>query len=104
MFELIKKIFIALLSFSRSIVSIGNVSDHTKSVYLNNQPFMNQPTLINLHPTEYIQRLYYHPFAVNLNRYSGSYNTMNYKSSRMFVPNKTDVNLSIFKIIIGINE
>ena len=46
MFQLIKKIFIGLLS------SIVNASNHTKCVWLSNQKCMIQPTLFNLHPTE----------------------------------------------------
>ena len=38
---------------------------------------MTQPTLINLHPNEYTQRLSYYPFAVNLDRCMGSSNTLN---------------------------
>ena len=34
-----------------------------------NQKCTNQPTLINLHPNEYIQGLHYYPFAINLDRY-----------------------------------
>ena len=46
MFQLIKKVFIGLLS------SIVNASNHTKCVWLSNQKCMIQPTLVNLHPTE----------------------------------------------------
>ena len=46
MFQLIKKIFIGLLS------SIVNASNHTKCVWLSNQKCMIQPTLVNLHPIE----------------------------------------------------
>ena len=38
---------------------------------------MIQPTLTNLHPNEYTQRLSYYPFAVNLDRCMGSSNTLN---------------------------
>ena len=37
---------------------------------------MTQPTLINLHPNEYIECLCYYPFAVNLNNCMGSCNTV----------------------------
>ena len=39
---LIEKIFIGLL------ISIVNISNHTKSISLSNQKFTTQPTLINL--------------------------------------------------------
>ena len=58
LFGLFKKIFIGLLS------SIVNVSKYTKSVSLNNQKSMIQPTLINLHPNEYSQEFLYHPFSI----------------------------------------
>ena len=37
--------------------SIVSASKHTKCVLLRNQKCINQPTLINLHPNEYIQEL-----------------------------------------------
>ena len=58
LFGLFKKIFIGLLS------SIVNVSKYTKSVSLNNQKSMIQPTLINLHPNEYSQEFLYYPFSI----------------------------------------
>ena len=52
MFALIKQIFIGLLA------SIVNASNHSKCISLKNQQCMIQPTLINLHPTEFVQDLY----------------------------------------------
>ena len=49
MFGLIKKMFIVLL------YNMVNGSNHTKCVPLSNQKYMIQPTLIDLHPNEYIQ-------------------------------------------------
>ena len=49
MFELLKKIFIGLLT------GIVSASNHTKCVSLSIQKCMSQPTLINLHPNEYSQ-------------------------------------------------
>ena len=91
--------FIVLLS------SIVNASNSTKCVSLSNQKCMIQPTLINLHPNEYSQEFYYHPFSVKLDRCAGSCNTLNDLSNKVCVPNKTeDLNLSVFNIITGINE
>ena len=45
-----------------------NISSHTTCVSLSNQKCEIQPTLINLHSTEYTQRLRYYPFAANLDR------------------------------------
>ena len=99
MFGLINKIFLVLLS------NIVNASNNTKCVSLSNQECMTQPTLINLHPNEYGQEFHYYPFAVKLDRYAGSCNTLNDLSSKVCVPNKTEVlNLSVFNMIAGINE
>ena len=66
---------------------------------------MIQPTLIKLHPNEYSQELHYYPFAVKLDRWVGSCNTLNDLSNKVCVPNKTeDSNLSVFNMITGINE
>ena len=69
--------FIALLSFSGTLASIDNTLDHRKCLSLNNQQFMTQPTLTNLHPNEYNEGSPYIPFTVNLYRGMGSCNTLN---------------------------
>ena len=58
MFGLIKNIFIVLST------GLVNGSNHTKCVSLINQKYQIQPTLINLHPNEYIQEFHYYPFPV----------------------------------------
>ena len=99
MFWLIKKIFIGLLS------SIVNASNHTKCIFLSNGKCMIQPTLINLHPNEYSQEFHYYPFAVKLDRCIGSFDTLNDLSNKACIPNKTeDLDLSVFNMIIAINE
>ena len=66
---------------------------------------MIQLTLINLHPNEYSQELHYYPFAVKLDRYVGSYNTLNDLSNKACVPNKTEeLNLSMFNMEGKINK
>ena len=66
---------------------------------------MIQLTLINLHPNEYSQELHYYPFAVKLDRYVGSYNTLNDLSNKACVPNKTEeLNLSMFNMEGKINQ
>ena len=98
MFELIK-------SFIGILTSIVRTSNHTKCVSLGNHKCTTQPTLINLHHNEYIQELHYYPFAVNLDRCVGSCNTLNDFSNKVCIPNKAeDLNLSVFKLITGINE
>ena len=99
MFGLIKKIFIGLLT---GIVSASNTR---KCVLLNNQKYMTQPALINLHPNEYSEEFHYYPFAVKLDRCVGSCNTLNVLFNKVCVPNKIeDLNLSVFNMITGINE
>ena len=68
MFGLIKKTFIVLLT---GIVSAS------KCVLLINLKCMTQPTLIDLHPNEYSQKFHYYPFAVKLDTFGGSCNTLN---------------------------
>ena len=54
---------------------------------------------------KYTQGFCYYPFLVDLYRYVWSYNTLSYLSNKVCVPNKTeDLNLSVFNIIIWINE
>ena len=83
MFGLIKKMFIGLLAS----VAV-NASSHTKYVSLNNQKCEIQPTLINLHPNEYTQQLYYYPFTVKLDRCVGSCNILNDLLNEVCIPNK----------------
>ena len=66
---------------------------------------MTQPTVINLNSNEYTQGLCYYTFAVNLDRYVGSCNTLNDLFNKVCVPNETeDLNLSVFNINTGIKE
>ena len=100
MFGIIKKkILIALLS------STVNASNHRKCVSLSNKTRQIQPTLINLHPSEYSEECHYYPFAIKLDRCAGSCNTLNDLSNKIRVTNKTeDLNLNVFNMITGINE
>ena len=99
MFGSIKKVFTGLLT------SIMSASNHTKCILLSNQKRMIQPTLINLHPNEYSQELYYYSFAVKLDRCIGNCNTHNDLPNKVCVPSKAeDLNLSMFNMITGINE
>ena len=99
MFEIIKKVFILLLS------NIVNVSKNTQCVLSSNQKYMTQPTHINLDPNDCSQEFHNYPFAVKLDRCVGSCNTLNDLSNKVRVSNKTeDLNLSVFNMITGINE
>ena len=73
MFGLIKETFIGLLPVN----GIVNGSNHTKCVSLNNQKYITQHTIVNLHPNEYSHRSHYYPSAVKVNRYVGSCTTLN---------------------------
>ena len=91
MFKLAKQVFIALLTFRRSLANIVNAIDHIKFVSLDNQ----QCNPYFLPPNEYIQRLLHYPFAGNLDRCKRNYDTHNDLSNRVYVTNKTeDLNLS----------
>ena len=87
------------------LTDIVSASNHRKCNSVNNQKCIIQPTLINLHPNEFIQEFHYYPFAVKLDRCVGSCNTLNDLSNKVWVPNKTeDLNLSLFNVIAWINE
>ena len=99
MFELIKKIFIGLLT------DIVNASNDKKCVSLRFWKCMTEHTLLNLHPNEYSQEFNYNPLEVKLNRCVGSCNTLNCFSNKVCVVNETeDLNLSTFNRITGINQ
>ena len=68
MFGFIRQVLIGLLCFSKTLASIVNTSDHIKCIPLNNQQYMCQPTVISLHPTEYLEGLRDYLFSVNLDR------------------------------------
>ena len=94
MFGLIRKMFFGLL------ISIFNASSHTKCMFLSNHKCMIQPTLINLHPNKHSQELHYYTFAVKLDRFVGSCNTLYYLSNKVCVSNKEeDLTLSVFNMI-----
>ena len=79
---------------------VVNVSSHTRCVFLINQKCITQPSLINLHPNQYNQKIHYYPFAVKLDRCVGSCNDL---SNIVCVSNETeDLNLTVFNMIIGI--
>ena len=64
-----------------------------------------QPTLIDLHYSEYDQEFRYYPFAVKLDRCIGSCNTLNDLSNKVCISNKREIlNLSVFNMNTGINE
>ena len=69
---------------------------------IQNQKCKIQPTLINLHPNEYSQELHYYSFAVNLHKFTGSFNTLRDVFDKVCVPNKAeDLNIHVFNLITG---
>ena len=66
---------------------------------------MTQPIFIILHCYEYTQGLCYFPFEINLDRRTGSCNTVNDLSNKVCVPNKRKgLNLNVSNMITGINK
>ena len=76
MFCLIK-VFIVLLRISESLVR-----GWTKCLFLNDEPCMVRPTLIDLNPVE----LRYYPFMISLDKCTGSCLILNVLSSKICVP------------------
>ena len=70
------------------------------------KPFQNpQMVWLNLLLLIYSRGLCYYPFAVNLDEYIGSCNSLNDLSNRVCTPNKIeDLNLSVFNIITRTSE
>ena len=83
-FGVIKKMSVVLLT------NIFNAFNHAKCVSLSNRKCKISPTLINLHPNEYSQKLHYYLFAVKLDRRVGGCNNLNDISNKVCVPNKTE--------------
>ena len=99
MFGLHKQTFIGLLA------SIVNASNHIECISLKSQQCTILPTLINLHPYEYVQRLLYCSFAVNLGKCMGSCDTLNNLRNTLCVLDKTEnLNLNVLKMITRIKE
>ena len=92
--RLVKQVFVALFSFSRSSA--------TKCMSLNNEETcMIRPTPNNLNPVE----LNHYPFMTNLGKCSGSCNCAENLSTKACVPNKTkSLNVKVFNMIANKNE
>ena len=74
MFNLIKQVFIVLISFSEALA--------TKCLFLNDEPCMVRSALIDMNPVE----LEYYPYIISLNKYTGSCNIL---SPKIYVPKET---------------
>ena len=84
--------FILLLS------SLARVADLTECLFLNYEPCMIRPFLINMNPNE----LKYYPFMISLNKCTGSCNVL---SPKICIPKETkDVYVKAFNMITNIDE
>ena len=84
MFSLI----IVLLNFSSSLAR-----DQTKFPFLNDEPCMVRPALIDLNPAD----LKYYSFMISLNKYTGSWNVL---SPKIYVQKETkDINVKAFNMM-----
>lgn len=72
---------------------------------LSNQKCMAQLSLNDLHSNKYSQKLHYYPFAVNLEKCVGNWNTLGELSKRVGVLNETKgLNVHFFNMILAINQ
>ena len=93
MFSLIKQVFIVSLSFSKSLAR-----DRTKCLFLNDEPCIVRPTLIDVNPVE----VKYYPFMISLDKCSGTCNVL---LPKICVPKETkDMNAKVFNVIANKNE
>ena len=84
------RLFIALLSFSESLA--------TKCLFLNDQPCMVRPTLIDMNPAE----IKYYPFMISLNKCTGSCNVV---PPKICAPKETkDIYVTTFNMITNKDE
>ena len=83
-------LFIALLSFSEALA--------TKCMFLNNEPRMVRPTLIDMNHVEFK----YYSFIISLNKYTGSCNVL---SPIICVPKEIkDINVKAFNMVTNQDE
>ena len=95
MFCLIKKVFIAIFSFSRSLPQ-----NFVSFVYLTEQ-WLTTSTLIDLNPVE----LNYYPFMFSLDKCNGICNDVDDLYSKIYVVSgQKAVNVKVFNMITRINE
>ena len=86
-------LFIVLLSFVSSLAR-----DRKKCLFLNDEPCMVRPTLIDMNPNE----LKCYPFVISLSKCAGSCNVL---STKICVPKETkDINVKAFNIITTKNK
>ena len=90
MVSLIKQVLVVFLSFSSSLA--------TKCLFLNDEPCMVKPILIDMNPAE----LKYYPFMTSLDKCNGSCNV---SSPKICAPKETKyINVQAFNMITNKNE
>ena len=73
--------------------SLAHVADLTKCLFLNDEPCIFRPTVVDMNPVE----LKYSPFMISLNKCTGIYNAL---SPKLCVPKETtDMNVKAFTMI-----
>ena len=73
--------------------SLVHVSDLSKCLFLNDEPYVVIPTNIDMNPVE----LKHYPFMISLNKYAWSCNVL---STIIWVPKETkDINFKAFNMI-----
>ena len=82
--------FFVLLGFTKSLA--------TKCLFLNDEPCIVRPTLVDMSSNE----LKYYLFMINLNKYDGICNVL---SPKIFIPKETkDINVKASNMIINNDE
>ena len=93
MFHLIKQMLTGLFRFSESLAR-----DRTKGMFLNDDPCMVRPTLIDMKPVEFK----YYQFMISLYKCTGSCDVL---SAKICVPKETkDMNVQAFNMSTNKNE
>ena len=64
-----------IFGFIALLISSARVTDLTKCLFLNDEPCMVRPTIIDMNPVE----LKFYPFMVSLNKCTGSCNVLSPK-------------------------
>ena len=78
--------------------SLARVDDLTKCLFLNDEPCMVRPILINMNPNEHK----YYPFMVSLNKFTGICNVL---SPKMCVSKETkNITIKAFNMITNKDE
>ena len=79
-----------MFGFTVLLSSLSSIAGQTRCLFLDDEPWMIRPTLINLNPVQ----LKYYIFIVSQDKWSRSCNSGNDLSTKICVPSKTkDINI-----------